>query len=112
MIRLFRKSGNKETSPIEFRLRSMEWKVNLLLGLVTILLIAQLVSFLTSIGRMFIPTPTTVALILVVLIAAGYFFRHRIPGIVKRMFQPKSQTSDYTSDEANRKSPDLDESIR
>jgi hypothetical protein len=28
------------------------------------------------------------------------------------MFQPKSQTSDYTSDEANRKSPDLDESIR
>ena len=112
MIRLFRKTSAKNMTPSEIRLSSLERKTNVLLGLVSMLLVIQLISFLTSIGSMFIPTPTTIALVLVVVIAVGYFFLRQIPGLLKRMLNPKTQNSESANDKSDQRSSDLDESIR
>ncbi len=107
MIRLFAKSDKEEIDSHSSRLRSLEWKVNLLLILVGIQL---LVTSLTFARDLLMPSTATIVIVTVVLVAIGWVFRKQIPGLIKRMVARqilKEESSVKDSSHAG-----MDESIR
>lgn len=93
MIRFFQKSHGADRNSTEHRLAWIERKLNILLALVAGLLIVETLSLFTSISSLLIPSPTTIALIAVVAIACGYFFRKQIPRLLKHTFLPPTESS-------------------
>jgi len=82
MLRFFGKPNDEETRSSEARLRSVEWKVNLILALIAIELA---LTMLILVRQYLIPSTTTLILCGLVLAAAVWFFRNQIPGLVKRL---------------------------
>jgi hypothetical protein len=81
MIPFFGKQSKDELDATGSRLRAVEWKVNLLLILVGI----QLSLSVLSLARAtLMPSTTTIVIVSALLIAAGWFFRNQILGLIKR----------------------------
>ena len=81
MIRFFSNQKNDESAPTESRLRIVEWKVNIILAIVAVHFLLSLVSFA---GKMFLPSTSTIVIVGIALIAAGWFMRKQLLGIIRR----------------------------
>ena len=82
MINFFRNQDDDESSGSGARLRAVEWKLNVLLGLVGAHLLFELVSF---VGGLILPSKGTVIFSVIVMLALGWFFRDRLVGMIKRI---------------------------
>lgn len=100
MMRFFQKSSGIDRDPTESRLRGIERKLNILMALVAGLLIVESLAFFSSITSMLIPTPTTIALIALVAIGAGYVFRKQIPRLFRRLFLPATEPQSVQPDKS------------
>lgn len=81
MIRFFGKQEKSELDSTELRLRSIEWKLNLVLGLVVVQVALTALCFLKD---TFIPSPVTLALVAVLSIGAIWLLRKPLWRFIKR----------------------------
>jgi hypothetical protein len=106
MIRFF---GNQEKSKLdstESRLRSMEWKINFVLGVAVLHITLTALSFLKD---TFIPSPITLALVAVLTIGGLWLFRRPLWRWIKQKLLRSMLDEDGGSKPAN--VPGTDESI-
>ncbi len=82
MIRFFGKQNKDELDSYESRLLIVEWKVNLVIAIVGL----QLLLTVFMIAKdLLMPSTTTIVICSIAVIAAIWFFRNQIPGLIKRM---------------------------
>jgi uncharacterized membrane protein len=106
MIRFFGKQNKDQLDSTESRLRTVEWKVNLVLAIVGLQLVLTVLMFAKD---LLMPSKTSIFVCLVLLVAAGWFFRKQIPGLIRRMIAKQIVGEDSPSRDASR---DLEESIK
>lgn len=81
MIKFFGGQKNEDSTSSDSRLRSLEWKVNLLLGIVGL---HFLLSVFMLASDFLLPSKTTIVIVVVVLGVVGWFLRNQILGLIKR----------------------------
>ena len=99
MIRFFGKQNKAEFDSTEARLRSVEWKVNVVLAIVGIQLLLTI--FMIAKDLLF-PSTMTIALCSAALIAAAWVFRKQIPGLIKRLFVKQMIADDVSAHGSSR----------
>jgi len=81
MIRFFGSQKNDETDATDSRLRTVEWKVNLILAIVAVHFLLTTFMFFSD---LLLPSKTTIVIVVVALIAIGWFLRKQILVLIKR----------------------------
>ena len=107
MIRFFAKQDKDQKDSNESRLEIVEWKLNVILAIVGV----QLALTLFLVAKEFLmPSKTTIFVVLIALIAAAWFLRKYIPGLIKQALV----TQIVGDDSQEKKSPksQMEDSIR
>lgn len=81
MFSFFGNQNRDESTGTEGRLRSVEWKINVLLALVGVHLLLELLSLASSV---FLPSKSTILIVLILLAVVGWFLRDRILVMIRR----------------------------
>lgn len=105
MLRFFQKRNTEKHESDDSRLRTVEWKVNLVLVLAALQLILLT---LVVVKQYLVPSTTTLALGGVASIGLIWFFRNQIPGMLKRFLFRSSAPDNSVAEKAPRR----EESIR
>ena len=82
MLKFFGNRKGDETASSESRLRTVEWKVNLILAIVAAHFLLTTFMFFSD---LILPSKTTIVIVGIVLIAAGWFLRKQILFLARRM---------------------------
>lgn len=103
MFGFFGKQHRKKSDSDDSRLRSVEWKVNVVLILVGIQLA---LTILILVRQYLIPSTTSLILCGLAVAVAIWLFRKQIPGLLKRLLVRQIVESDVTRPESPVKTED------
>jgi len=107
MLSFFSKKNNDENEAADSRLRIVEWKINLILIMVSIQFV---MTMLIMVKQYFMPSTTTIVLCVAVLVAAIWFFRKQLPGLIKKLLFRQLVGDDDSATKTPRR--ETEESIR